>query len=444
VFKHKKSKWDIVESFEMVTVDSDGVTMTGRLLKLRNKRGEVRFIPQKRLEDMRLSSFLTEWNDTITVLNSPVVDGVLDPRKFLKLRYRLIEHSIKDINIFYVLEDFDSNSILITERQIGDLDQQGLISNGPRGRWDTRTKTIHVKWWVTEVRQRPNSDITRYFLKNKKGTTMLVSEAQYRMLCEEGLILNADDVKIRKDKGDVKMGASKEKKKLIAVQEIHEGLSGGMIGYVIEDRETGQEWSVSSAAVARLHFEGFTHIDVSNADTNIVRLGKEGTLQACDALFIDHVYKSHPSKEIPFRPSWDEYFMGIAEMTSTRGTCDRLYVGCVIVRDNHVVAHGYNGSISGHDHCHDVGHLMYEGGCKRTIHAEKNALSMCAKFGVNTDGATAYVTHYPCPDCMRELNQAGIRKVVYKHMYKHRFENEFDKGMELIQYEGRKLSFNWE
>jgi dCMP deaminase len=135
------------------------------------------------------------------------------------------------------------------------------------------------------------------------------------------------------------------------------------------------------------------------------------------------------------RKSWNEYFMDQAELVKERATCDRLHVGCVIVRDNRAVASGYNGSISGHEHCDEDGHLMFEGGCKRTIHAEMNALLQCAKYGIPTDGATAYVTHYPCPDCMRSLNQAGIKKVYYKHYYSHRYANNFHEGMEVIQYD---------
>lgn len=135
------------------------------------------------------------------------------------------------------------------------------------------------------------------------------------------------------------------------------------------------------------------------------------------------------------RKSWHEYFMGQAENVKERATCNRLWVGCILVKENRIIASGYNGSISGHSHCNDEDHLMYENGCKRTIHAEMNALLQCAKYGVPTDGATAYVTHYPCPDCMKALNQAGIKKVYYKNYYPHRYENNFDEGMEVIQYE---------
>lgn len=136
------------------------------------------------------------------------------------------------------------------------------------------------------------------------------------------------------------------------------------------------------------------------------------------------------------REDWKTYFMKIAEEVSTRATCDRLSVGCVLIKDNRIIATGFNGSISGHEHCDEVGHLMNEGGCKRTIHAELNALLQCARYGAATSGATAYVTHYPCPDCMKALNQAGIKKVYYKHFYGHRYENNFDQNMEVIQYGG--------
>lgn len=133
------------------------------------------------------------------------------------------------------------------------------------------------------------------------------------------------------------------------------------------------------------------------------------------------------------RPSWNEYFMSIATAISTRHTCDRLAVGCVLVKDKHIIAQGYNGSISGHSHCDEDDHLMVDGGCKRTIHAEMNAILMCAKLGISTDNAVAYVTHYPCPDCMKVLNQAGIKTVFYREFYGHRYENNFDEGMELVQ-----------
>lgn len=118
------------------------------------------------------------------------------------------------------------------------------------------------------------------------------------------------------------------------------------------------------------------------------------------------------------RPSWDEYFLGLAKAASTRATCDRAHVGCVLVRDRVVVATGYNGSIAGLPHCDDVGHDMKDGHCVRTIHAEVNAISQAAKFGHAVLGATAYVTITPCWKCFQLLTNAGINEFVFGDDYR--------------------------
>lgn len=139
------------------------------------------------------------------------------------------------------------------------------------------------------------------------------------------------------------------------------------------------------------------------------------------------------------RKPWNQYFIEMAEHAKDRATCNRLKVGCVLVKDNRVISTGYNGSIKGHEHCTEAGCLEVEEngkkGCKRTIHSEHNAILQCARYGIPTDGATAYVTHYPCPDCMKALNQAGIIKVIYGEPYTHRYINNFHDGMEVISYE---------
>ena len=117
------------------------------------------------------------------------------------------------------------------------------------------------------------------------------------------------------------------------------------------------------------------------------------------------------------RISWYEYFMKMAELVSERATCLRLKVGCILVKDNHVIASGYNGSPSGTPHCIDEGCLMQDGHCVRCNHAEINALLQCAKYGISTEGATAYITHYPCLSCGRALAQAGIKEIYYLHGY---------------------------
>jgi hypothetical protein len=70
------------------------------------------------------------------------------------------------------------------------------------------------------------------------------------------------------------------------------------------------------------------------------------------------------------RVDWHTYFMNIAHQAATRSTCDRKHVGAVIVRDKTILSTGYNGSIRGMPHCDDVGHLMEDGHCVATVHAE--------------------------------------------------------------------------
>lgn len=119
------------------------------------------------------------------------------------------------------------------------------------------------------------------------------------------------------------------------------------------------------------------------------------------------------------RISWEQYFIAQSHLLALRSTCPRLAVGATIVRDNRIIAGGYNGSISGGTHCIDEGCYVVDDHCIRTIHAEVNALLQCAKFGVPTEGATLYVTHYPCVHCTKALIQAGIQKVFYADDYKN-------------------------
>ena len=118
------------------------------------------------------------------------------------------------------------------------------------------------------------------------------------------------------------------------------------------------------------------------------------------------------------RKCWNQYFMEITEMVASRSTCDRAFVGCVIVNDDHrIVSTGYNGSVAGNPHCDDVGHTMRDGHCIATIHAEMNALLYCAKEGIPVKNCIVYVTHFPCLNCTKALIQAGIKKIYYKYEY---------------------------
>lgn len=119
------------------------------------------------------------------------------------------------------------------------------------------------------------------------------------------------------------------------------------------------------------------------------------------------------------RISWNQYFMAQSHLLALRSTCTRLMVGATIVRDKRIIAGGYNGSISGDEHCTDEGCYVIDNHCVRTIHAEINAILQCAKFGVPTAGAEIYVTHFPCLNCTKTIIQSGIKKVYYANDYKN-------------------------
>lgn len=119
------------------------------------------------------------------------------------------------------------------------------------------------------------------------------------------------------------------------------------------------------------------------------------------------------------RMSWQEYYANQSLLLASRSTCTRLSVGALIVRDNRVIASGYNGSVSGETHCIDEGCLIQEGHCVRTIHAEVNAILQCAKYGIATQGSEVYVTHFPCLNCTKTLIQAGIKRVNYIEDYRN-------------------------
>ena len=114
--------------------------------------------------------------------------------------------------------------------------------------------------------------------------------------------------------------------------------------------------------------------------------------------------------------------MAISNIVAARATCDRLWVGCVLVVDREIVATGYNGAPSGMPECDEVGHLMVQGEdgqphCKRTIHAEQNALYQARKKRPNLKGATAYISATPCEICLTELLKCGVRRVVCGSVY---------------------------
>ncbi|MDW0117409.1 ComE operon protein 2 [Sporosarcina thermotolerans] len=135
------------------------------------------------------------------------------------------------------------------------------------------------------------------------------------------------------------------------------------------------------------------------------------------------------------RITWDQFFMAQCHLLAVRSTCTRLAVGATIVRDNRIIAGGYNGSISGGDHCIDHGCYVVDNHCVRTIHAEMNALLQCAKYGSPIDGASIYVTHFPCLQCSKAIIQAGIRTVNYAKDYRN---NEY--AIKLFEQAGVELN----
>jgi dCMP deaminase len=131
--------------------------------------------------------------------------------------------------------------------------------------------------------------------------------------------------------------------------------------------------------------------------------------------------------------------MNIAKEVATRSTCDRKHVGSVIVRDKSILATGYNGSVRGLGHCDDEGHLMEDGHCVRTVHAEANAIVQAARNGMRIDGAGIYVTASPCWGCFRLIANAGIVKIVFGEFYRDPkiFEVSQALGIELVDFSKR-------
>jgi len=132
------------------------------------------------------------------------------------------------------------------------------------------------------------------------------------------------------------------------------------------------------------------------------------------------------------RPGWDEYFLQIAHLVSSRSTCMRRQVGAVLVHQKHVLATGYNGVPSGITHCDQTGclreQLQVPSGERhelcRGLHAEQNAIIQAAKHGVNIAGATLYCTDSPCIVSTKMLINAGISQIVCRRGYPDRLSLE--------------------
>ena len=144
------------------------------------------------------------------------------------------------------------------------------------------------------------------------------------------------------------------------------------------------------------------------------------------------------------RPSWDEYFMEIADVVSKRSNCASRKVGAVITVDNQIIATGYNVAPKGLHHCEYAGGCLrklnnIESGTRqeicRAVHAEQNAIIQAAVRGVSIKGGTLYTNTYPCSICTRMIINAEIKKIVYDSDYSDKLSKEMleESGIKVLR-----------
>jgi len=119
--------------------------------------------------------------------------------------------------------------------------------------------------------------------------------------------------------------------------------------------------------------------------------------------------------DLNIRPTWDEYFKEIVKLTSKRSPCERLKVGCLLVKDNRIISQGYNGFLPGAPH----ESVIRDNHEQATVHAEQNSVADCAKRGVSCYNSTAYITHFPCINCFKILCASGIKEIRYIDDYRN-------------------------
>ena len=115
------------------------------------------------------------------------------------------------------------------------------------------------------------------------------------------------------------------------------------------------------------------------------------------------------------RPSWNDYFKEIVQITSKRSPCTRLQVGCLLVKDNRIISQGYNGFLPGlpHESIIRNNHEM------ATVHGEMNAIADLARRGVSSLGSTAYITYFPCINCFKLMAASGVKEIRYINDYRN-------------------------
>jgi dCMP deaminase len=144
------------------------------------------------------------------------------------------------------------------------------------------------------------------------------------------------------------------------------------------------------------------------------------------------------------RPAWEDYFMEITRLVSSRSTCRRRRVGAILVKDKRILASGYNGAPSGLPHCLEVGCLRelnrIPSGERhelcRGLHAEQNVIIQAARDGISIQGATLYCTTMPCTICAKMIINAGISTVYFEEGYDDELAQELlgDGGVKLIRW----------
>lgn len=142
--------------------------------------------------------------------------------------------------------------------------------------------------------------------------------------------------------------------------------------------------------------------------------------------------------------SKNDYACAICEVVKRKSTCDRSQVGVVILnKDYEIISTGYNGAPKNRPNCGEEGHLMEEGHCVRTIHAEINAIAQCAKSGKSCLDAIMYVTYVPCGNCAKLIIQAGIKKVYAKQKrYKEGYNLLIASNIIVLDWQENKFNVN--
>ncbi|MGI5920587.1 MAG: deoxycytidylate deaminase [Syntrophomonadaceae bacterium] len=148
------------------------------------------------------------------------------------------------------------------------------------------------------------------------------------------------------------------------------------------------------------------------------------------------------------RPAWDQYFLQLADLVSSRSTCLRRQVGAVLVKEERIIATGYNGAPRGLKHCLELGCLREQQNIPsgqryelcRGVHAEQNAIINAAYYGVSTRGAVIYCTNQPCIICARMIINAGIIKVIHRGNFNDQLSLDFmqEAGIEVIEVSEEK------